>query len=646
MARVQYKNWAVDASGAIVASAAIELRQKSDDTLATLYTTETGGTTKTNPFNAETDGSFSFWAERDRYDLLVGSGASQETIPLDLVDARNGRAFSTRDEFVTAVSGGFAAADGAVVFAGGLTYVAEASATAISDLAGWVPFGRIYPDHFARNTAPGTTDMTAAIQAAIDYAESFSVNARKGVHFFAVTYIVSATLTVRESSMELIGNGCRIKRSTDYGDTLQIYSSSPSTTRLSDIKISGFFFEMAANMTTGAHLHISDVIRLEAHDITAWNGFIGFRLRGVQDSSFINTQIKAGTHWTTPPAGSRFVLIQDAQNSANETSELSFSDFNWTRTGDVADEQKVQFGLKIEAGDGIWLSNGHIFGATQIARIEPSSTSRQLQGIKFSNVWLDQWCDYHVYVTGNTTAGYGNIDFDGCKAINAESMSIYVDATATSLSGMSITGGRFTCDTTASYVFYFAGGKGFSIQGPDLFSSRDMSGLTAAIRVGASIERLIIGGATIGTSSNEFPIGILLSSTAPASMHIGDILFDGVDEEIRLTDNLTGGQVIDGCSTTRSGARSVDGDPTLSLPVVGSTFTLTGALSDVTDIDRGWDGRRVLLLSDTSTMTYKHNTGSAGTKIICNTGADIAAAAGTMVEATYHADLGAWWVKG
>lgn len=213
MARAEYSNHAVDATGAVVASAAIEVRQKSDDSLATLYTTATGGTTKSNPFNAEADGSFEFFADQDRYDLTVGSGVTATTVPLDLVDARSFVGFESRADFVTAVAAGFAASDGAVIFADGIAYEALSGSAAISDLGGWRPWFNVRPDHFGSNTTPGTTDMTSAIQAAIDLRATLGGG---NVEFLPEDYLISDTITVPQR-IHLIGEGGWFKN--QYSDT-------------------------------------------------------------------------------------------------------------------------------------------------------------------------------------------------------------------------------------------------------------------------------------------------------------------------------------------------------------------------------------------------------------------------------------------
>lgn len=79
-----FRSWAVTNAGNIVPTSAVEVRIKSSGGLATLFTDAAGTLGLANPFTAELDGSFEFFTERDLYDLLVGSGPSQETIPLNL----------------------------------------------------------------------------------------------------------------------------------------------------------------------------------------------------------------------------------------------------------------------------------------------------------------------------------------------------------------------------------------------------------------------------------------------------------------------------------------------------------------------------------------------------------------------------------
>jgi len=106
--------------------------------------------------------------------------------------------FSARSGFVTWASGKTPAL-GTVIDAGGYAYRYIGSGTAISDLPGWVPVGLTYPDHFAQNVTPGTTDMQAAMVAALTYSAT--------VYLAGGTYAVASTLAWDNST--LIGNNDR-----------------------------------------------------------------------------------------------------------------------------------------------------------------------------------------------------------------------------------------------------------------------------------------------------------------------------------------------------------------------------------------------------------------------------------------------------
>lgn len=168
MALTGYRSWAVTNSGDTIASAAVEVRRKADNTLASLFTDAGGGTPIVQPFTAGTDGSFEFYTEPDRYDLLVGSGLSQQTIPIDIADGRAQVPWPSRAQAVTDIAGGFVAANGTIKSDGTVQYIASSGATAISDMLGWLPFGVPESAHFG-TVGDGVTNDTTALRAFATY---------------------------------------------------------------------------------------------------------------------------------------------------------------------------------------------------------------------------------------------------------------------------------------------------------------------------------------------------------------------------------------------------------------------------------------------------------------------------------------------
>lgn len=73
-----------------------------------------------------------------------------------------------------------------------LDFYRDAAGTALvlDDESKWSPLGEVYPDHFAENTTPGTTNMTTACQAAIDWSASSGASGRFAGTVYGVTGLV------------------------------------------------------------------------------------------------------------------------------------------------------------------------------------------------------------------------------------------------------------------------------------------------------------------------------------------------------------------------------------------------------------------------------------------------------------------------
>lgn len=76
---------------------------------------------------------------------------------------------------------------GAVIRDGSVSYRYVGYGTAISDMPGWVPYGDVYPDHWAENIAPGTTDLSAALTSCAAYGD---------VHLLPASYYVATSVSL------------------------------------------------------------------------------------------------------------------------------------------------------------------------------------------------------------------------------------------------------------------------------------------------------------------------------------------------------------------------------------------------------------------------------------------------------------------
>jgi hypothetical protein len=125
--------------------------------------------------------------------------------------------FNTRAAFVTWASGK-TPATGTVIYAAGNAYRYIGSGTAISDLAGWIPHGPIWLDHWNVDMTGATNNLSQMVEA-FTYAKGFTLNIPPGI--VAFTHNGSAISDVNTDGTHVIGAG--IGRTT-------IRMSVPSTT--------------------------------------------------------------------------------------------------------------------------------------------------------------------------------------------------------------------------------------------------------------------------------------------------------------------------------------------------------------------------------------------------------------------------------
>lgn len=89
MARAYLYDVVLDTNGTPTSGSSVQVNVHGGGA-ATLYTTEAGGVTASNPLTSATDGSFSCWVAEGTYDLVIsGSGLTTETVYRDLLKGSN-----------------------------------------------------------------------------------------------------------------------------------------------------------------------------------------------------------------------------------------------------------------------------------------------------------------------------------------------------------------------------------------------------------------------------------------------------------------------------------------------------------------------------------------------------------------------------
>lgn len=250
---------------------------------------------------------------------------------------------------------------GTVVFAGGFPYEYDGVETAIADLPGWKPHMVPYPDHWTANASPGTTDMTAAVQAAVDYAD----NDLRRVYVADATYKLTSRITVA-IGLRIFGGGCALSHGsvpntpvggswfylahTGYGFYCRDDADVGAVKRFTSFKGIGTY---RAQPTPGPGwaptVSSPDFLvefRVLVEDCVLLNPYIGIRVRagGVLQikGDLVGQPLYTGIDYERTPDVNRLTAMKFWPYWANDADVLAY-----TRTNAVAIRARYVIGLKL-----------------------------------------------------------------------------------------------------------------------------------------------------------------------------------------------------------------------------------------------------------------------------------------------------------
>ena len=308
----------------------------------------------------------------------------------------------SRSEFVVQNNAGDFSTlnDGDVVWAGGLGYVRSTSATAISDIAGFVPLPPVRADHFADNTTPGTTDMTAAVQAQADYCLPLGQDMLNGPDAIALSDTVTFSGVIGEAVLRRKIGGNYVAIGAAWADDGDGYSKAmfhvdgASNLDLTDMRIdakwlaSGLLIENNENVYIGGNFIVQ-----------RW------RVR-VDDMSYgLRTKTVAG----------QLVICNGATARQYKWGDTNFDD-QADRTG---------YGFKMETADFL-LSGIQAYYTKFPVHIDPTGPWKMSDAHVFNGALTtvtDATSIYGVYVESPTNGVVSNVYHDNAKFyINADDL--------------------------------------------------------------------------------------------------------------------------------------------------------------------------------------------------------------------------------
>jgi hypothetical protein len=335
----------------------------------------------------------------------AGTSSSQLNAALRVVGSLQNRAFSTRDEIVTAIAAGDKAPDGYVVFADGIAWEYQSAlaggGAVISDMPGMKPWFSVTPNHWKRNATPGTTDMASAVQSAFNYVfgtlgtdgaigrEPFRV-----VDFKAESYYFGSTVkwTGTEDYFWARGNGARLTTDLDIA-LIQVgadvlFSGGDTAGEVNNYSgvISGFVFNhtdgtSVASVAIRAGLNSGMIVK-ENVFVDFWVAIDGHRYIGrtISDNYFMLSNLRT-------VQAEAFIRLQGVYNSTNGYTpgggiHCHGNEF-WGRADDPS---KIRAHILIHAVDGFYHASNHYIAYEEAAiKIEPQGST----GNSRNNVIID-----------------------------------------------------------------------------------------------------------------------------------------------------------------------------------------------------------------------------------------------------------------
>jgi hypothetical protein len=466
----------------------------------------------------------------------------------------------------------------------------------------------------------GVADDTAAIQAAINYAQTKVISAfRSGatVFFPAGTYKVTASLIVSSSNVGLCGespSSAVIEAQSPNYDVIK-FEASGGSSAIYRASVQNLRILASGNATAGTLLLFNRALHSFIHSVSLDGGWNCLTLDGCGKVYVTNLD----THQTSRTVGTAASHQLVFKSTANNNSDIHITNFQlFTQDPSTHPSQRPDYAVSIEGSDGIYFVNGHQHGGVDIA---PNGVAHRdtCATIFWTSVYFDT-CNSsanNIRFSG-TASRYRNFRFSNCYFRSA-ARAIYVD-TASSVDQLLIGSSQIRNHTLSAIFQANANCDNWSIvncvigEDPGAISSAtkyiDIRGINSVIagctflgnnytNTFASIggENHVItscsfigGNNTAGTKALEF-------TATSSKCLVSDCTFRNCNSESKLFDSGTGnrrGSGINGFALRNGGTASISNPNTFvtvthGLEVTPSTSQISARLgADAAGVTRFW----------------------------------------------------------
>lgn len=455
----------------------------------------------------------------------------------------------------------------------------------------------------------GTTDDTAAFQAAVDYVST----AGKGIVLVpAGVYLLTDTITVSHNNVSIRGeslNTVTIYHTGDYGDTFYFTGNEVAGTLTQNVEISGIYIITTTATTNGAAVHMSGISIGIIKDIRISEGFGGLLLESYTASRIENIRMDsygvgadtyngrygmyfgANDAYAHPSCGGVFI------DTFNLRSSLSANMFDSV--------------LYIDSSDGLWFNNGHFGnGTTANITIDNAYPVNDVNNLVFfDNVMCDEGIGHGVRFKGSTSIGR-NILFTNCSfkggssggyyGIYAESGALFYNVGFSNCTIVEYSRHGVLIDSSTFNKISFTG---CTVCGNGVYSAGVFSGYRFQSASNISVTGGYSGHNNVTMASTTQAYGASFTGTNT------NICFYGVDlrgNSAGATNDILSGTSFKGCHTD---AKTIASAATITPPAAADEFFISGSTT-ITNITAD-DSLRKITLVFNGTLTVQ-NSGNIG----------------------------------
>jgi hypothetical protein len=360
-------------------------------------------------------------------DTITSVSAINENGAATLIEATSSPiSWPNRGDLSGDLQAGLVLPDGALMSDGTVFYIYESGATAIADMPNALPFGVTKPNHFAENTAPGSTPMLAAFQSATNY-EIEKVGAAVGyfgrpspvVEFIGSQsyYIEGAFSAERDArSLKLRGHGCRLVTDFNgpllsFGDADVFTADAAGTVATYGIHVVGFKF-VNTNLTAASSIAIrlGRCWNAVIDDNVFYDFWLDVDCHGVGHSWIERNQGFLRDRTATKQAFARFQGVYASDNDKIDGTGIHFN--HNEISGLPADSTAQANFIEIKSVDGFYFAQNHAQHINCFLRVEPAGSADNYKNNRTFDI-ISNGGNYADNPGGNQVRIIGTVAYTG-----------------------------------------------------------------------------------------------------------------------------------------------------------------------------------------------------------------------------------------